>query len=89
MVLIRKEVNQYQTHRQANIEDVIKAIDRGSLCIVSVTRGFLGGKDDGFGNQLSRGGHLVVAYDIVRNNGNVTRIVCNYPSSYPEFGEFY
>jgi hypothetical protein len=76
-----------QTHRQASIEHIINAINKGSLCIVSVTRGFLGGKDDGAGNQLPRGGHLVVAYDTVKDNGTVTRIICNYPSSYPELNK--
>jgi hypothetical protein len=33
-----------ECHQKVNIEDVISAIDRGSLCIVSVTRAFLGGK---------------------------------------------
>ncbi|HBE80455.1 MAG TPA: hypothetical protein DDW65_22125 [Firmicutes bacterium] len=100
-----------QCHRQVTMEEVVSAIDRGSLCIVSVTRAFLGGKsaedilramnhqgslylktkayleneNQGFENKFPRGGHLVVAYDGVRENGVVKQIVCNHPSSYPEW----
>ncbi len=73
-------------------------IDRGSLCIVSVTKAFLGGKsideiihalktkayldvnNNGSGNRFPRGGHLVVAYEVVRD-------ICNHPSSYPEWNK--
>jgi hypothetical protein len=76
-----------RTYQQTNIQEVIHAIGKRSLCIVSVTRGFLGGKDDGSGNQLPRGGHLVVAYDTVKGNGNITQIICNYPSSFPKLNK--
>jgi hypothetical protein len=101
-------------HQKAHIEDVISAIDRGSLCIVSVTAAFLGGKNiediihaihndslcitpeikaflakinDGFGQEFPRGGHLVVAYDAVRQDEKVTQIICNHPSSFPEWNQ--
>jgi Peptidase_C39 like family len=70
-----------------NIEDVINAINKGSLCITSETKTFLDKKNNGFGNKFPRGGHLVVAYDVVRENGKVTQIICNHPSSYPEWNK--
>ena len=72
---------QGQCHRHTNIEHVINTIGRNSVCIVSVTRYFLGGQKDDAGNPLPKGGHLVVAYDTVNDDHGITGIVCNHPSS--------
>ncbi len=54
-----------QCHRNKTVTDVADAIGRGSICIVSVTKYFLGEEQDGSSRILPRGGHLVVAYDVV------------------------
>ena len=68
-------------HRQADLAQVVAAIQGGSVCIVSVTRYFLGGQPDADGSPLARGGHLVVAYDTLQDAAGVSAIICNHPSS--------
>ncbi len=68
-------------HRQVDMAHVVEAIRRGSVCIVSVTRYFLGGTPGADGSPLPRGGHLVVAYDLAERDGGQPAIVCNHPSS--------
>lgn len=69
-----------QCHRRVDMARVMETIRRGSVCIVSVTRYFLGGQPDERGVPLERGGHLVVAYDLHDGDGTAG-LVCNHPSS--------
>jgi hypothetical protein len=68
-------------HRQKGVADLVEAISRRSICIVSVTVGFLGGEADGEGKVRPTGGHLVVAYGLEPDGGPSTAIRCNHPSS--------
>jgi hypothetical protein len=72
-------------HRQKTVADLVAAIARQSICIASVTVGFLGGQEDPSGRVRPRGGHLVVAYDVVESRGGPRAIVCNHPSSREEW----
>jgi Peptidase_C39 like family len=72
---------QGQCHRQKDVEHVIDAVQRDSVCIVSVTRYFMGGQNDENDRPLPKGGHLVVAYDTFGGDNGITGIVCNHPSS--------
>ena len=72
-------------HRRTRIEDVMTAIEQNSICIVSITKYFLGGQRDREGTILEPGGHLVVAYDTARDERGVYGVVCNHPSSSPSW----
>lgn len=70
-----------QCHRHADVGNLVDTLRRGSACIVSVTRFFLGGEPDEQGAPLAKGGHLVVAYDVRDGGDGPVGIVCNHPSS--------
>jgi hypothetical protein len=76
-----------QCHRNKTIEDVVNAIERNSVCIVSVTKCFLGGRFCNSDFPLPKGGHLVVAYDTIYKNNKIDSIICNHPSSNEEWNK--
>ena len=76
-----------QCHRQAGIKDIIDAINRKSICIVSVTKHFLGGEKYHSEQKLLKGGHLVVAYEIENQGTPEEKIICNHPSTYPAWNK--
>ena len=70
-----------QCHRRTNVQHLVETIRKGCVCIVSVTRCFLGGQKDDGGEPLPTGGHLVVAYDAISCGTLTTAMVCNHPST--------
>jgi hypothetical protein len=70
-----------QCHRQHGVGQLIETIQRGGVCITSITACFLGGQTDADGKVRGKGGHLAVAYDTTKNGTAVHGIVCNHPSS--------
>jgi Peptidase_C39 like family len=69
-----------RTHRRESYEDLLKCTNEGSLCIVSVTVGFWGGRTNPrTGTDFAPGGHLVVAYQ-----NEVGQLAVNHPASHPE-----
>jgi len=71
-------------HRSESVEQLMSKISHGYTCIVSVTKGFLGGQpDENTGKPYPTGGHLVVAFDVETQANKGVGIVCNHPSSYP------
>ncbi|MDR2407850.1 MAG: C39 family peptidase [Bacteroidales bacterium] len=74
-------------HRNKTMKDVVDAIDSGSICIVSVTKCFSGGKLSEAGFSLPKGGHLVVAYSTCYKKNKIDSIICNHPSSADEWNK--
>jgi len=67
-------------HRGKDLDDLVGATQRGSLCIASVTVGFRGGlAKPGRDVAFAKGGHLVVAFQ--NANGALS---CHHPSSLDE-----
>ncbi|MEM6986283.1 MAG: hypothetical protein AAF499_07060, partial [Pseudomonadota bacterium] len=59
---------------------VFDCIERGNVCIASVTVDFRGGRKNPNGQRIPRGGHLVVVNGAKRVDG-VSYLRCHHPSS--------
>lgn len=71
------------SHRRRTVQDLRTALERGSLCIVSVAVGFRGGLvDPTTGQPFPKGGHLIVALGTTPG-----AVFCHHPSSRPEWNK--
>lgn len=71
-----------ECHRQTSITKMAEIIQRGNVCIASVSVGLSGGEKDEKGNVVGKGGHLILFHGVKKNESGIVSLRCHHPSSY-------
>lgn len=73
-----------EARRNGTAEDLKKDLEKGFLCIVSITPFFQYGKTRPDGSFYGKGGHLIPVYGYTQKNGVLKAFLLHHPSAFQE-----